>query len=64
MTAHSFELERGTPSDRKHLTVEQLKEVTNYNETKKTLKDIKLELPKVPNITDINKLTIKRDERI
>ena len=64
MTAHNFELERGTPSNRKHLSVAELKEVTNYDKTKKTLKDIKLELPKVPDITEINRLSIKRDEKI
>ena len=64
MTAHNFELERGMPSNRKHLSVTELKKVTNYDKTKKTLEDIKLELPKVPNITEINKLTIKRDEKI
>lgn len=64
MVAHNFKLERGMTSNRKHLSVAELKEVTNYDKTKKTLEDIKLELPKVPDITEINKLTIKRDERI
>ena len=64
MTAHNFELERGMPSNRKHLSVTELKEVTNYDKTKRSLEDIKLELPKVPDITEINRLTLKRDEKI
>ena len=64
MTAHNFELERGMPSNKKHLSVTELKEITNYNRTKKTLENIKLELPKVPDISEINRLTLKRDEKI
>ena len=64
MTSHNFELERGSLSNKKHLTVAELKEVTNYNKTKKVLDDIKLELPKVPDISEINRLTLKRDDKI
>ena len=50
--------------DRKHYTVEEYKKITNYENTKKVLKEIKLEIPEVPNINEINKFSIKRDEKI
>ena len=59
-----FELERGTSSEREHLSVKAYKEITNFENVKTTLKDIKIELPQVPNISDFSKLTIKRDEKI
>ena len=62
-----FDLERGMfveDTDRKHYTVEEYKKITNYENTKKILNEIKLELPKVPNITDIRKFSLKRDEKI
>ena len=67
VVAHGFQLERGISKEitnREHLSVAEFKEITNYENTKKTLEDIKLELPEVPNIKDFNKLTIKRDEKI
>ena len=63
ITSHNFELERGH-SDRKHLSVKEYKELTNFEQSKKTLEDIKLDLPTVPDIKDFNKLTVKRDEKI
>lgn len=62
-----FDLERGMfveDTDRKHYTVEEYKKITNYENTKKILNKIKLELPEVPNITDISKFSLKRDEKI
>lgn len=62
-----FDLERGTfveDTDRKHYTIEEYKKITNYDNTKKILNEIKLELPEVPNITDISKFSLKRDEKI
>ena len=62
-----FDLERGMfveDTDRKHYTVEEYKKITNYENTKKILNEIKLELPEVPNITDISKFSLKRDEKI
>ena len=67
MVAHNFDLERGQPKEktnREHLSLQEFKEITNFDETKKKLKDIKLELPDVPDIADISKLTFKRDEKI
>ena len=62
-----FDLERGMfveDTNRKHYTVEEYKKITNYENTKKILKDIKLEIPEVPNINEISKFSIKRDEKI
>ena len=62
-----FALERGMfieDTGRKHYTIEEYKKITNYENTKKVLNDIKLDLPNVPNITDIGKFTLKRDEKI
>ena len=62
-----FDFERGMfveDTDRKHYTVEEYKKITNYENTKKVLKEIKLEMPEVPNINEISKFSIKRDEKI
>lgn len=61
------DLERGMfveDTDRKHYTVEEYKKITNYENTKKVLKEIKLEIPEVPDINEISKFSIKRDEKI
>lgn len=65
--SNGFDLERGMfveDTDRKHYTVEKYKKITNYENTKKILKDIKIEIPEVPNINEISKFSIKRDEKI
>lgn len=64
-----FDLERGMfveDANRKHYTVEEYKKITNYENTKKILNEIKLELPDTPDINDIkvNRLSKKRDEKI
>ena len=62
-----FDLERGMfveDTDRKHYTIEEYKKITNFDNTKKILNEIKLELPDVPNLTDISKFSRKRDEKI
>ena len=64
-----FNLERGIfveDTDRKNYTVEEYKKITNYENTKKILNEMKLELPDTPDITDIkvNRLSKKRDEKI
>ena len=67
MILNNFELERGLPKEetgREHLNLEEYKEITNFEKTKETLKNIKLELPDVPKIADISKFSIKRDEKI
>ena len=64
-----FDLERGMfveDTGRKHYTIAEYKQITNYENTKKVLNDIKLELPDVPDIADIkvNRLSKKRDDII
>ena len=48
----------------KKLSFEEYKNITNYENTKKILKEMKLELPEVPDINEISKFSIKRDEKI
>lgn len=62
-------MQRGLPKEetnRVHYTLKEYKNITNFEQTKETLKNIKLELPDVPDITDINinRLLKKRDEKI
>ena len=69
MTLHNFKLERGVPKEetgREHIDIKEYKEITNFDKTKEKLQSMKLELPNVPNITDINinRLSKKRDEKI
>lgn len=69
MVDNGFALQRGLPKEetnRVHYTLKEYKNITNFEQTKETLKNIKLELPNVPDITDINinRLSKKRDEKI
>ena len=67
MVSNGFELQRGLPKEetnRVHYTLKEYKNITNYEQTKETLKNIKLELPEVPDIKDIRKVMINRDEKI
>ena len=69
MVESGFDLQRGLPKEetnRKHYSVEEYKKITNFKETKEILKNMKLELPDVPDIADINinRLSKKRDEKI
>ena len=67
MVSHNFELERGLAKEetgREHLNLKKYKEITNFENTKETLKNIKLELPDIPEIADISRFSIKRDEKI
>lgn len=59
-----FKLERGESSDRKHLSTEEYKKLTNFEATQKTLNDITLDLPNVPNIKDVKARFFNRDEQI
>ena len=54
-----FDLERGLyveETNRKNLSVEEFKKVTNYAKTKEILKTTTLELPDTPELQDIKKL--------
>ena len=69
MVENGFDLQRGLPKEetnRQHYSVEEYKKITNFKETKEVLKNMKLELPDVPKIEDINinRLSKKRDEKI
>ena len=64
ITANGFNLERGNSSERVHLSVEDYKKITNFENTKTVLKDIKLELPETPDIKSFGKLVRNRDEKI
>ena len=62
-----FDLEGGLyieETKRKHFTIQEYKNITNYKKTKEKLQNITLDLPDVPDISDIGKFTIKRDEKI
>lgn len=49
-----------------HYTLKEYKNITNFEKTKEQLQNMKLELPDIPDITDIhvNRLSKKRDEKI
>lgn len=69
MTSHNFELERGISKEetgRERIDIKEYKEITNFDKTKEKLQNLKLELPDVPDIVDINinRLSKKRDEKI
>lgn len=64
MIANNFELERGNPSEKVHLSVEDYKNITNFEESKTLLQDVKMELPETPDITSFKNLMINRDEKI
>ena len=65
ITSKGFELERGLPVEEtgaKHEKIENLKKVTNFENTKKVLDNIKLELPETPNINDIKLIKLNREK--
>ena len=69
MTSYNFELERGVPKEetgREHIDIKEYKEITNFDKTKEKLKNMKLELPDIPEIDDIKmaRWSKKRDEKI
>ena len=69
MVENGFNLQRGLPKEetnREHYSVEEYKKITNFKQTKEILKNMKLELPDVPDIDDIKiaRWSKKRDEKI
>ena len=67
VTSKGFDLERGLPVEEtkaKHEKIENLKKLTNFENTKKVLNNIKLELPEIPELKSIKKVMINRDEKI
>ena len=65
ITSKGFDLERGLPIEEtgaKHQKIEDLKKITNFENTKKVLDSVKLELPKVPDINDIKLIKLNREK--
>ena len=62
--ANNFNLERGNENGRVHLSVEDYKKITGFENSKTVLQDIELQLPDVPNLQDITKVMFGRDEKI
>ena len=60
-----FELERGVVVEEtgaKHEKIEDLKKITNFENTKKILDNIKLELPEIPDINDIKLIKLNKEK--
>ncbi|MBO5004463.1 MAG: plasmid recombination protein [Clostridia bacterium] len=67
ITSKGFELQRGLPSEetkRKNETIQNYKQITNFENTKKVLENITLELPNTPNIKEFKRAIFNRDEKI
>ena len=67
ITSKRFELERGLPAEetgRKHETIQDYKKLTNFENTKKVLENITLDLPQVPELKAIKKASFNRDKKI
>lgn len=65
ITSKGFDLERGLPVEEtgaKHEKIEDLKKLTNFENTKMVLDNIKLELPETPNINDIKLIKLNREK--
>ena len=63
VTSKGFDLERGLlveETGAKHYKIEDLKKITNFENIKKVLRNINLELPDVPDINDIKLLQLNR----
>ena len=60
-----FDLDRGLPIEEtgaKHQKIEELKKITNFENTKKVLENVKLELPEIPNINDIKLIKLNKEK--
>lgn len=67
ITSKGFNLERGLPSEetgRKHETIQDYKRLTNFENTKKVLQNITLELPETPDIDDIKLIKLNKEKVI
>ena len=67
ITSKGFDLQRGLPSEetnRKKEKIQHYKQITNFENTKKILENITLDLPETPNVKDIRKVMLNRDEKI
>ena len=67
ITSKGFDLQRGLPAEetkRKNETIQNYKQITNFENTKKFLESITLELPQTPNIKEFKRAIFNRDEKI
>ena len=65
INSKGFELERGLPIEEtgaKHQKIEELKKITNFENTRKVLENVKLELPEIPNINDIKLIKLNKEK--
>ena len=65
ITSKGFELERGLQIEEtgaKHQKIEEVKKITNFENTKKVLENVKLELPEIPNINDIKLIKLNKEK--
>ena len=65
VSSKGFELKRGLPAEetgRKHEKIQDFKQITNFENTKKILKNITLELPEVPDINDIKLIKLNKEK--
>ena len=67
MVEHGFKLERGLPKEetnRNHIDIKQYKELTNFENTKKLVESINLNIPEETDIKDLKKFVINKNEKI
>ena len=65
ITSKGFDLQRGLPAEetkRKNETIQNYKQITNFENTKKILENIKLDLPQTPNINDIKLIKLNKEK--
>ncbi|MDD3303988.1 MAG: MobV family relaxase [Clostridia bacterium] len=63
ITSKGFDLQRGQPSETKHISMEDYKKATNFHKVK-DLTDIQIKQPSIKDISQIKKITIDRDTKI
>lgn len=67
MVEHGFKLERGLPKEetnRNNIDIKQYKELTNFENTKKLVESINLDIPGETDIKDLKKFVINKNEKI
>ncbi len=67
ISSKGFKLERGLfveDTGRKHESIQNFKQITNFENTKKILNNITLELPEVPDINDIKLIKLNKEKVI
>lgn len=64
MVSNGFNLQRGNENDRVHLSVEDYKKITNFENSKTLLEDFHIDLPNIPDISSFSRFMRNRDEKI